>query len=198
MAFVPVALAVAGAAVSAYGVYQQGQAQSAALQAQARAANYQAQVSANNQKIAEQNAQYAIASGMRKAEDQSMKNAAEAGMTKAAQGASGIDVNTGSAVDVRASQREIGQLDAETVLSNAQLTAYGYRTQGANYQAQSNLYGMESAADKEGASAAETAGAIGAAGSLLSSASSLGFKWAGYQGGGTYDPSWSDTTVVPG
>ena len=43
---------------------------------------------------------------------------------KTAQAANNIDVNTGSAVDVRASEREADVLDTATVLSNAELEAY--------------------------------------------------------------------------
>ena len=78
--------------------------------------------------------------------------------------ANGVDVNTGSAVGVEAGERETSNLDAETVLNNAELTAYGYTTQASNFnaQAQQDVIG----------------GDIGAAGSLLSNASSIGFKWS--------------------
>jgi hypothetical protein len=167
MAFAaPVALAagVIGAGVSAYGTMEAGQAQAAA-------ANYQAQVQRNNAIIAEQNAQYAEKAGQVQAGTQSLKSAAAGGKIKAAQAASGVDVNTGSAVDVQEAQREGGKLDTETVLSNAELQAYGYRSQGANFQAEAGLEQMEAEQAPIGAD-------LAAGGQLLSGASGLGFKWS--------------------
>lgn len=162
---VAMGLGAAGAAVSAIGTIAQGQ-------ATANAANYSAQVAANNAKIAGQNAEYAIASGQQKAFNTSLKNAARFGAIKASQAAGGVDVNSGSAVDVQKSERALGQLDAETVLNNAQLTAYGYRSQQTSFLAEEGL-------DRAKAEQAPIGADIGAGGGLLSSASSLGFKWAG-------------------
>lgn len=167
MAFaaIPAVLAVAGAGVSAYGAIQGAQAQSSAL-------NYQAQVAKNNQVIAEQSREYALEAGQAQAHTTALKGRAIGGKIKAMQAASGVDVNTGSPVDVQESQREQSQLDVETVLNNAQLSAYGYRVKGDNYASEATL--KEKAADD-----AETAGYVKAAGGLLSSAGSLGFKWQG-------------------
>lgn len=155
---------VAGSAVSAGGQLVGG----AAAQ---NAANYRAQVASNNAQIAEQNADYAIAAGQQKASTESLKGAAIGGKIKAAQAASGVDVNTGSPVAVQESQREGAKLDAETVLANAEMQAYGYRSQATSFKAESVL-------DKAGGDAAMTGAMIGATGSLLSSASGLGFKWS--------------------
>ena len=163
MAFLPIALGVAGAATQGIGMIAGGKSKAAA-------ANYQAQVANNNAVIAEQNAEYAINAGLTKAGNVSMKGAATGAKIKTAQAASGLDVNTGSAVEVQASQRELDKLDAETVLHNASLDAYGYRTQATNFEAQAGLHDME-------ADQAEPAGYLGAAGSMLSNVSSLGFKW---------------------
>lgn len=172
MAFLPViaaVAAVAGAGVSAYSAYEAGQAKK-------NAANYNAQVADNNAKIAGQNADYAIAAGNQKAFNTSLKGAARLGAVKAAQAAGGVDVNSGSALDVQESERAIDKLDAETVLNNAQLTAYGYRSQKTGFDATSKL-------DTMSGKQAEIGGDLGAAGSLLSGASSLGFKWSGLPGG---------------
>jgi hypothetical protein len=167
MAFIaPLALAagIAGAGVSAVGAVEQGQATS-------NAAAYSAQVAANNATIANQNAEYATAAGVQQAADTSLKGAAKSGKIKAGQAASGIDVNTGSAVAVQEGQRETDKLDAETVLNNAELKAYGYRSAATGFTAQSGLDTAESEQAPIGAD-------IGAGGSLLSNASSLGFKWS--------------------
>lgn len=160
-----------GAAVSAGGAIETGQ-------ANANAANYRAQVASNNAIIAKQNADYAIKAGEVSAETQGLKGAATGGTLLAHQGASGVDVGSGSAVDVRTSQREGAKLDSETVMNNAELQAYGYGVQSTNYTAESQL-------DTLTANQATTGADIGAAGSLLSNASSLGFKWSGMGSGGS-------------
>lgn len=158
-----------GAGVSAVGAIEQGQ-------ATANAANYQAQVARNNAIIAQQKADYAIQSGQQQAATQSMKGAATLGKIKANQAASGVDVNSGSAADVQVSQRELNKLDTDTVLNNAELKAWGYRTEATSDTAQAQLSDMQ-------AEQAPIGAAFSAAGGLLSSASSLGGKWATTGGG---------------
>lgn len=159
-----------GAATSAYGVYSGGQASK-------RAAAYQAQVARNNSLIAESNARYAEEAGAAQAQATSLKGAAVGGKIKAAQAASNVDVNTGSAVNVQQSARQAEKLDTETVFNNAMLHAYGYRANATNFTAQA---GLDELAGENAATGAE----IGAVGSLLSNASSLGFRWGGLGGGG--------------
>lgn len=145
---------ITGAAVSAAGAVHQGL--------------YSAAVARNNAKISEQNAAYATEAGNQSAQITSLQSAAEGGSLKANQGASGVDVNTGSAVSVQAGQRAAGQLETETTLHNALLSAYGYQTQAESdkAQAQQDIVG----------------GFTQAGGGLLENASSLGFKWAGLGG----------------
>lgn len=166
MCFATAALAatVIGGAVTAGGQLESGFATS-------RADNYSAEVAANNAAIAQQNAKYSTEAGQSAATTQSLKGASQIGKITTGQAASGVDVNTGSAVDVQASQRGANKLDTENVVANAGLTAYGYRTQAANFQAQGAL-------DKAAATQAVTGAEIGAAGSLLSSAGGTSMKWA--------------------
>ena len=58
------------------------------------------------------------------------------GSIKANQAASGVDVNTGSAADVRASQAAVDQLDALTIRTNAAREAHGYLTKAAGLDAE--------------------------------------------------------------
>lgn len=149
MSFLLPALAIAGAGISAVGSIESGL--------------YAGQVAKNNSTIATQNANYAREAGSEQATAQSIKGAAEGARIKTAQAANGVDVNSGSAVDVQEGQRETSRLDAETVLNNADLSAYGYTTQANNFDAQSQQ---------------DVAGGIfDAAGTLLGSASSIGGKW---------------------
>lgn len=159
-----IAATVASAVVSAKGAEQQGQAANAAAQ-------YQAQVANNNAVIANQNADYAVRAGQAKGQQESMKGAANLGRLRAAQAANGIDINSGSDVDVQAGQAEVNQLNTENVIQNADLTAYGYRSQSGNFTAQSGL-------DTAEGENAEQAGQTAALGSLLEGASSVGGAYA--------------------
>ncbi len=160
-------LGTAGAGLTAGGLWEGGQ-------ATANAATYSAQVAANNAEIARQNAKYAVESGNAQAYATALKGANTAGKIKAGQAASGVDVNSGSAADVQQSQREGDVLDTETVLNRGDLQAYGYRTQGAGYQAEAQL-------EEAKAEQAPIGADLGAAGSLLSGASGVAGKWGATQ-----------------
>lgn len=163
-------LGILGAGVSALGTIAGGM-------AQANEAKYQAEVAQNNAKIAAQNSVNATEAGQEQAEQTSLKGAAIAGQVQAAEAANGVDVNSGSNVDVKVSQRAESKLDTDTVMNNALLQSYGYRTQQSSYLAQAQ-------ADKAEASEAPIGAAIGAFGSFLGNAGSIGMKWAGMQDGG--------------
>ncbi len=162
-------MGMAGAGVSAFGAYEQGQATAAA-------ANYQAQVARNNAMIARQNAVMTEQAGVAKETARGMKTAASVGSIKAAQGASGIDVNTGSAANVRVAAAKLGALDALTIRSNTAREAYGYEVAATSDDAQAGRYEMEAKQAKE-------AGMISALGTFLTGASSVGFKYANMQFG---------------
>lgn len=158
MGVAAIALGVLGSLASVAGTVVGAEAQSAN-------ASYQAQVAANNAKIAQQNARWTMQAGEQKANNEGQKTRAEVGSIKAAQAARNIDVNSGSAVDVRSSASELGELNQLTIRSNSSRDAYAYSVQAMNDQAQSTL-------DENESSQAMTAGMIGAAGSLLGGASS--------------------------
>ena len=166
------ALTAIGTAVSAGGALLGGIAAS-------NNAAYQAEVARNNATIAQNNAKYAMEAGAVKAETQSLKGAAQGGMIKAAQAANGVDVNTGSNVDVQVSQREQSFLDTQTTEHNAALQAYGYRTQAANDLAQAKI-------DQAESTDALIGGGLNAAGGLLGHANALSLPSLG--GGGGAEP----------
>lgn len=143
--------------------------------ATSRAMGYKAQVAENNAKIAESNARSEIQAGETAAVNRGLRTRATVGQEKAVQGASGIDIGSGSAVDVRAGTAQTGMLDALTIRSNSAKQAYGQQVSAANDRTQAGLYKMQG-------EQAETAGALGAAGTLLSAASTVGGNWQKYQG----------------
>jgi hypothetical protein len=167
---------IVGAGISAYGNYE-------SMEAQSANAAYQAQVAANNAKIATQNAEMDIQSGEIQAANQGLKTRAAVGTIKAQEGASGIDVNSGSFPQVRAAASEFGMIDALTMRSNASKAAYSQEVAATSDMAESGLLSAES-------SQASSAAPVSGLGSLLSSASSVGMNYAKYtQGSGTVTPS---------
>lgn len=173
-AAIPIGLQVAGSLGKAAGSLKGGQSSSAA-------ASYQAQVARNNAIALRQMADRTIQGGLVNADVSSLRGAAGVASLKAKQGASGININKGSAVDVRAGAAAASKFDAETVLRNADLTAYGYRVKANQEEAQAKLYEM-------GGEQAKTSGFMGAAGSLLGAASAVPWNWLG-SGGGNAAPT---------
>lgn len=157
---------LAGSVVSGVGQYQQGQAAS-------ESAKYNSQVAQNNATIASQNAVWAGQEGEVNAAAKEQQTRATLGSIKAAQGANGVDVNSGSNLDVRSSAEQLGELDAINIRANAARTAYGYTSQASNQEAQSGL-------DKYEAESSSTAGDIGAGASLLTGAGNAGLGYAKY------------------
>jgi len=171
MGYASLGASALGGVTGAVGAYQQGQ-------AEAGAARYNAALAKENAAVAQQNAVIASQSGEQQAAMQEQRTRATVGAIKAGQAASGIDVSTGSAVDVRSSAAELGELDALTVRSNAAREAFGYTQQAAGMKAQSAL-------DEYQAETAATAGEIGAASTLLGGVGSAASKYYAYklQGG---------------
>jgi hypothetical protein len=151
-------------------------------------ANYRAQVAANNKIIAEQNARYAVQAGRTNAQAQDFQTRAALGQATAAQGASGIDVASGSPVDVRSSIQQLGRLKTLEEIQKADLEAYGYKQKASDFGAESGLqtYKAQSAQAAKGPALFNT---------ILGGATSLGDKWLRFKGGfgdgtGAKDP-WS-------
>ena len=124
---------------------------------QGNVAHYQAQVAANNATVAAQNAQYSASATAAQVQQSGERSRQQLSGVRAGIAANNIDVNSGSAADVQQSQREVGQLNTNTVANRGALQVYGYQTQKANFQAESNL-------DEEEAKTAWLGGALKGAG----------------------------------
>lgn len=144
---------ILGSAVSAFGAIAQAN-------AQAKAAEF-------NQKVAENQAKFALEAGQVEEQNKRMETNALIGQQRAIQSASGVDINVGSPIDVRVSSQILGELDALTIRTNAQAKAAALRDQA-------TLYGME-------ADASQLAGWINATSSILSGVSGFASKWNQYQ-----------------
>ena len=156
-----------GGLTSAVGAISSGQAAS-------RNASYQAQIAQMNAKVATQNSAYEIQLGEQKSMAQQLKSRAAIGATVAAQGANNLDVNSGSNLQVQAGEAELGKLDALTIRNDASRQAYNFKTQAVSDSAQAALFQSESSQDA-------LSGYIGAAGSLLSTAGTVGNDYLKYQ-----------------
>lgn len=128
-------------------------------------ADFQAAIARRNAEIASQNASYATQAGEIATYNQQLKTRAIVGQTKAAQAASGIDVNTGSAKAVQESEKLLGRLDAMTIRSEAARAAYGYQTRAAVDSARAKMY-------RRAGAQARIGGVLDAGATLLESASS--------------------------
>lgn len=147
--------------------------------AAANNAAYQAQVAKNNAAIARQNAELETQTGEITAANYGMKTRAAVGKTLAEQGASGVDVNTGSSVDVRSAESKLGLLDALTIRANAARKSYGYQVAATGAEAESGLLTSE-------AQQAREAAPYSALGSFLGSVSSVGKNFAMGGFGGSF------------
>lgn len=128
--------------------------------AAAESARYNAAIASNNAITANRNAVLAAQEGAAELNRQQMETRARVGAIKAEQGASGVDINSPSSVDVRSSAAATGQLNALSVRSAATRKAYGYQQQEKDYQAEA---GLQNASAKN----AKTAGKITSSTTLL-------------------------------
>lgn len=178
------ATTVAGGAISAAGALASGASQQAMY-------GYQAGVARLNQSVALQNADYANTVGGSEAYKSGLQTAAIVGKQKADQGASGVDVNSGSAAGIRDTTTSLGQLDQSNIRTNAARKAYGFEVEAATK-------GTEAGADIVAGDEAGKAATLNASSSILSTVGSVSSKWLtassafgkGTSGGsiGTYDP----------
>lgn len=154
-------LQLAGMAVSAYGAYQQSVATKNAYE-------YQAKVAQNNAQIARWQAEDAVTRGQKEEANHRLKLAQMAGSQRASMAARGLDLGTGSALDILTGTEFMGEMDALTIRDNAGREAWAYSNKGNEYEANAEL--MRYRADSE--SPWMAAGA-----SLLTQGGAVAEKW---------------------
>lgn len=163
-------MAAAALAVIAVGNLMRGE-------SEARAAKYNANIAEQNAVIARQQGQVAVEAQQRDA-------ARKIGAMVAAYGASGVQTDSGSPLDVLADSASKSTLDGLTIKYNYTLKALGFDTQAK--------------LDRMGAKTARTSGILGGAASALQSYSASGSsgRGSGVSGtgsGGTSLPGTVDT-----
>lgn len=166
----PPVIAAASLAMAVIGTVMSVKGQTDQSKAAAAQANYQAAVGRNNQILAQRAADDARLRGEEAARKQKTNTSQLLGKQRAMLAANGVLVDSGSALDLTTDTAGIGKLDELTVRSNAEREALGYEAQGMNFQAGSELKGLE-------ATNALSAGTSGAAGSLFAGVGSVANKW---------------------
>lgn len=138
--------------------------------AQSNMWGYRAGIANLNREISRQNAAYARSAGEVEAQREGLKTRGQIGEIAALQGASNIDVRSGSHALVRSSAEDIGRYDQAIIRSNAARRAYGYELEGVGHQAEAELY-------KASADNAKAAGKFAVASTILGGISSISDKW---------------------
>jgi hypothetical protein len=134
---IPIITLVASLAATAYSAYAQNQASS-----------FQAAIAKRNAEAAERAARDAAARGLNEGVKLSLAAGQARGAVRAGFGASGVELTSGSPLDVLSDAAMFTELDKQTLRSNAEREAAGFRVQSGNYLAQG------SAARAEGRNAA--------------------------------------------
>jgi len=122
-----VALMGIGAVGSAFGAYYSAQNAKNNLR-------FQAQMSEINARMAELGAKGELLRGEREVQSSKLKTAQVKGAQRASMAANGIDLGEGTAAQVLTTTDVMGEIDANTIASNAIRSAWGYRTQAQNYR----------------------------------------------------------------
>jgi hypothetical protein len=107
--------------------------------AQKNQAEFTAQQYESNQKFTQIAADSAISQGDIQAGQQAEKTKQEIGQQRVAAGATGADVNSGSAMTLQADTAWQGAQNEVTIKNNAWRTAFGYNVQGFNDKNQATL-----------------------------------------------------------
>lgn len=148
IAALAIASMVAGTVVSAVGQIQAG--------------NYANAIARQNARNLTSAARDAVDRGEVASGRQGQETRRLMGAQRAAGAASGIDLSSGSALDILVATAGIGEQDAQTIRNNAAREAWGYRTQAAEQVAQGKL--------------AKRQGLFGAGSTLLTGLSSAGMQ----------------------
>lgn len=117
-------------------------AQRQAATAARRQGSYEAELHRRNAEVAEIQAQDALARGDRDAGRHRRAVGGLVGSQRAALAAQGLDIDSGSALDIQAESVAMGELDALTIRNNARREAWGFRVQASNALGQANLAEM--------------------------------------------------------
>jgi hypothetical protein len=155
------AVSAVSAGVSAYAAYSSSAAQK-------QAAQFNQGVAEQNQQVAGVQTQQAAAAGQAKEDAYRRKLAALMGDQRAELAGTGVDINTGSALELQQDTAGLGAADISTIRQDTRNSVWQARLGGTSAADQAKLYGLQADNTSPGL-------ALGA--SLLGSASSIGSSW---------------------
>ena len=144
-----------------------------------RAYAYQAQVARNNAQIDEYRAEDAIERGQQAEFRRGLQTAQVAGAQRARFAAAGLALNEGSPLNILSDTEYMGQLDRDTIETNANREAWALRMQASNDLSNADL--LQYRSDSEHPNRAFVTTLIGGAGQVAGS----WYKMSG-GGGGVY------------
>lgn len=108
-------------------------------EAQRSQANFQSEMMLKNSREAERMAARAMDLGEKEAKKYSQQINQFVGRQRAGYGASGVDVNFGTAQAVQKETRDVGYQDVENIRTNAFMTAMGYKSQAQDISRQARF-----------------------------------------------------------
>ncbi|CCG40162.1 virion core protein, T7 gp14 family [Magnetospirillum molischianum] len=191
------ALSAIGTGMSVYGQIQQGEQQK-------KMADYQAAVGEQNAKISDRAAQDAEERGRVAEQQQRLKTSQTIGTQRSALASSGVQVDSGSALDVVSDSSMLGEMDALTVRQNAEREAYQYKVQAYSSRTQS---GMSTLAGKNAASNAAWGagstligglGSVAMTGAKLNSLGAFGSGTTTFSGSNKVSSGLTDNQILNG
>lgn len=101
--------------------------------------NYAGTVYDQNATLADSQAADAIARGQQASNQRGVQTRQVVGSQRANYAAQGIDVNTGSASDVQGDTKYLGELDRQTIQTNAAREAWGYSVEASQDRNNANM-----------------------------------------------------------
>ena len=167
--------AVFGGINSAIGGYYAAKSQQYQIQSQASSLQFQSGIDAINARQEEINAQSTMEASKTQVQQYTMRAGQQAAQAQVSTAARGVDLSSGSAVALRASDDLVKQMDVLTINSNATRAAWAQRTQAVNDQNSSLLTSV--GASNLRASADSISPVNAAATSLLGSATNIAWQW---------------------
>ncbi|MEG3641096.1 hypothetical protein [Magnetococcus sp. PR-3] len=108
-------------------------------------AKYQQQVANNNATLAQMNAQDALDRGRLAKQNKRLQNRALAGKQRAMLGASGVELESGSALEMQVDSAEMAEMDLLQIEANAQREAWRHSVHAGHERAQGELAMMAGA-----------------------------------------------------
>lgn len=155
---------VAGAVGSTYSSYRKSQ-------GEAQGYEYQATVARNNEQLAEWQAQDALERGVVNEQQVRLNTAKVEGQQRSILASRNVAINEGSALNILADTKFLGERDARTAGDNSRREAWALRNQGKGYASNAAFLQQRANAQSPGMDAAGTA--LAAAGKVAQSWYSL-------------------------